>query len=313
MTMSLPGSAAIAIALALSCHAQVEIEARPRRPSPDAPRPNLRVDTNLVLVPVSVTDPMNRSVTGLEPENFRVFDNGLEQTIGRFSRDDEPIAVGFLFDTSGSMGEKLDRSRTAARAFSNAANPEDEFCLVTFDSSPRLLTPLTRDIGDVENQILFSHSHGSTALLDAILLGLAEIRKSKQNKRALLLISDGGDNNSRYSEKEVRRGLQEADVLIYAIGVFGDAKSPEEAEGPALMNRIAESTGGRLFNTGWAEIPDIARAISLELRNRYVLGFYPRDLKPDGRYHRLQVKMVSPPGLPPLQAHWRSGYYAPAQ
>ena len=267
----------------------------------------------MVLVPVSVTDPMNRSVTGLEAENFRLFDNGQEQSISRFSRDDEPVAVGFLFDTSGSMGGKLDRSRTAVTAFSKAANPEDEFCLITFDSSPRLLTPLTHDIGDVENQILFSRSHGSTALLDAILLGLTEIRKSRQNKRALLIVSDGGDNNSRYSEREVRNVLLEADVLIYAIGVFGGGRTAEEAEGPALMNRIAESTGGRLLNAGWAEIPDIARAISLELRNRYVLGFYPRALKPDGRYHRLEVKMVSPRGLPPLHAHWRTGYYAPTQ
>ena len=127
------------------------------------------------------------------------------------------------------------------------------------------------------------------------------------------MISDGGDNNSRYSENEVRNVLREADVLIYAIGVFGGGRSAEEAEGPALMNRIAESTGGRLLNAGWAEIPDIARAISLELRNRYVLGFYPRDLKPDGRYHRLEVKMASPRGLAPLHAHWRTGYYAPAQ
>jgi len=312
MSGSSLGAAALALVTVAWCCAQVDIEPRARRPVPGAPVPALRVDTNMVLVPVSVSDPMNRTVTGLELENFRLFDNGREQTISRFSREDEPVAVGFVFDSSGSMGGKLDRSRTAATAFSKAANPGDEFCLVTFDSSPKLLAPLTRDIGEVENKILFSRSHGSTALLDAILLGLAEIRKSKLTKRALLIISDGGDNNSRYSQKEVRNVLQEADVLIYAIGIFGGGSSAEEASGPELMTRIAESTGGRMFPASWAEINDIARAISLELRNRYVLGFYPQDLKLDGRYHRLEVRMVSPRGLPLLHAHWRTGYYAPA-
>jgi VWFA-related protein len=266
-----------------------------------------------VLVPVAVSDAMNRTVTGLEKENFQLFDNGVEQTVTQFARDDEPIAVGFVFDASGSMGAKLNRSRLAAREFFTTGNPEDEFFLVEFDSSPKLVVPLTRDIGDIENQVLFSRSHGSTALLDAVILALGEIRKSAKNKKALLLISDGGENHSRYSERELRNALRESEALIYAMGVFGGGRTGEEMGGPALLTEIAEQTGGRMLSAGWSEIPDVARAISLELRNRYVLGFSPRSLRRDGLYHRLQVKIVSPRGMPRLRAHWRTGYYAPMQ
>jgi|ERR1039458_5540260 Ca-activated chloride channel family protein len=310
--MVLRRTAALAIGVILACPGQVDIQPRPKRPdNQEKQQPTVRVDTNLVLVPVSVSDPMNRTVTGLEKGNFQLFDNGVEQTISQFARDDEPIAVGFVFDASGSMRAKLNRSRLAAKEFFNTSNPQDEFFLVEFDSSPRLLVPLTRDIGEIEDQVLFSRSRGSTALLDAVLLALGEIRKSTKNKKALLLISDGGENNSRYSEGEVRNVLRESDVLIYAMGVFGGGRTPEEMSGPALLTEIAEQTGGRMLSTGWAEIPDIAKAISLELRNRYVLGFSPRNLQRDGRYHRLQVKIISPRGMPRLRAHWRTGYYAP--
>ena len=308
-------TAALVISLILACYGQVDIQPRPKRPDNQEkpPLPTLRVDTTLVLVPVTVSDPMKRTVTGLGKENFRLFDDGVEQTITQFAREDEAIAVGFVFDASGSMGDKLNRSRLAAREFFKTGNPEDEFFLVEFDSSPKLVVPLTRDIGAIENEVLFSRSRGSTALLDAVLLGLGEIRKSTKNKKALLIVSDGGENHSRYSEGELRNVLRESDMLIYAVGVFGGGRTPEETGGPELLTRIAEQTGGRMLSAGWAEIPDIARAISLELRNRYVLGFSPRNPQRDGRYHRLQVKIISPRGMPRLSAHWRTGYYAPMQ
>src|SRR5215471_14744723 len=158
--------------------------------------------------------------------------------------DDEPIAVGLVFDTSGSMGDKLRRSRMAATEFFRAANPDDEFFLVEFDNSPRLEVPLTTDTGKIENQLTFSRSHGSTALLDAVYLSLHEMRRSKRNKKALLIISDGGDNHSRYTATEVRNVVRESDTLIYAIGVFGGGSTPEEFGGPGLLSNIAEQTGG---------------------------------------------------------------------
>jgi Ca-activated chloride channel homolog len=294
---------------------QVSIEPR-QRPVPkeqeQLPRPPiLRVDTSLVLVPVSVNDALNRPVAGLEKEHFRVFDDKVEQTITHFAMEDEPSAVGLVFDTSGSMGDKLQRSRTAASQFFRTANPEDEFFLVEFDSAPKLLVPLTENTAQIENELMFSRSRGSTALLDAIYLSLHEMRKSKKNKKALLVISDGGDNHSRYTPAEVKNVVIESDVLIYAIGVFGGARSPEEYSGPDLLARIADSTGGRLFYANPRDLPDIAVKIGIELRNRYVLGYSPHDQARDGRYHHVLVKVVPPRGVPKLRAHWRTGYYAP--
>jgi Ca-activated chloride channel homolog len=291
----------------------------PTRPKPAPPKeqrqePTIRVDTSLVLIPVSVNDPLNRPVTGLEKENFRLFDDRVEQTIVQFAMEDEPVAVGLVFDTSGSMGSKLQRSRMAAREFFKTSNQdEDEFFLVEFDSKPRLEVPLTRDTGQIESQLTFSRSHGSTALLDAILLALHEMKKSKKHKKALLVISDGGDNHSRYTPAEVQNVVRESDVLIYAIGVFGGGVTAEEAGGPSLLSHIAESTGGRLYEANAAELPDIAKKIGIDLRNRYVLGYSPANQVRDGRYHRVDVRMLPPRGLPKLAAHWRTGYYAPVE
>jgi Ca-activated chloride channel family protein len=298
---------------------QVAVVPRPK-PAPPVettkPAATLRIDTDLVLVPVSVCDPMNRPVTGLEKEHFKVFDDKVEQNITHFAMDDEPVAVGLVFDISGSMGPKLRRSRQAAAEFFRTANPDDEFFLVEFNDQPKMVVPLTRQTEEIQNQLTFAQSKGRTALLDAIMLSLHEMKNSQKKRKALLIISDGGDNSSRYTETEVRNMVRESDTLIYAIGVyepFGSrSRTPEESSGPGLLNDLAEQTGGRSFPADTAELPDIAAKIGIELRNRYVLGYSPTDKQRDGRYHRVQVKMVPPHGLPPLKAFWRTGYYAPA-
>jgi VWFA-related protein len=278
------------------------------------PQSQLRSDTNLVLVPVTVCDPFNRPVTGLEKEHFKVFDDKVEQTITHFSMDDEPVAVGLVFDISGSMGAKLQKSRQAAAAFFRTANPDDEFFLVEFNDSPKLSVPLTRDVEEIQNRLTFSQSKGRTALLDAIMLSMNEMKKSKKTRKALLIISDGGDNSSRYSEGEVRSLVRENDVLIYAIGVFegggGRMRTVEEAGGPGLLTQLSEQTGGRHLPAEASELPDIAAKIGVELRNRYVLGFVPAVNLRDGKYHTLQVKMVPPKGLPALRPFFRRGYMA---
>jgi Ca-activated chloride channel family protein len=301
---------------ALALLAQVEIQPRPKR----APKKEtstagatLRVDTNLVLVPVSVNDPLSRPVSGLERENFRLFEDKVEQVISHFAMDDEPIAAGLVFDTSGSMGDKLSRSRMAAAEFFKIANPEDEFFLVEFDNAPRLVVPLTSRTEEIQNKLAFSRSHGSTALLDAVYMAMHEMKKSKKNKKALLIISDGGDNHSRYTVGEVRNTVIEADVLIYAIGVFGGGMSAEEAGGPALLSHLAEQTGGRLLYASSSELPNVAQKIGIELRNRYVLGYTAKNQERDGKYRRIEVKMIPPRGLPKLRAHWRLGYHAPLE
>jgi Ca-activated chloride channel homolog len=314
------GALALACGLALAAPAQVAVKPRPKAASRQEalPRSDLRVDSNLVLVPVTVCDPMNRPVTGLERIHFKVFDNKVEQTVTHFAMDDEPLAVGLVFDTSGSMGSKLRKSRMAASAFFGTANAEDEFFLVEFNDQPKLVVPLTVDFSEIQNQLTFSQSRGRTALLDAVMLALHEMKKSSKQRKALLIISDGGDNCSRYTEAELRNAVRESDVLIYAMGIFeaygARARSPEEWNGPGLLNEIAEQTGGRhLPVDDVSEMPDIAAKIGVELRNRYVIGYSPTSQQHDGRYHRVQVKVVPPRGLPSLHAYWRPGYYAPLE
>ncbi len=304
----------------MALRGQVAVNTRPRPAdggSLSRPPANLRVDASLVLVPVSVYDPTNHPVTGLEKEHFKLFDDKVEQTVTHFSLDDDAVAVGIVLDISGSMGDKLRRSRQAAAAFFRTANPEDEFFLVEFNDRPKLVVPLTRDTDEIQAQLAFTQSKGRTALLDAIMLSLHEVVQSRKRRKALLIISDGGDNCSRYSESEVRNRVRESDALIYAIGVFepysSRGRSPEESAGPGLLTDIAEQTGGRHFPADTFELPDIAAKIGIELRNRYVLGYSPTDQQRDGRYHRVQVKIVAPKGLPPLRAFWRLGYYAPAE
>jgi len=302
---------------------QVKTEPRPKlgntaelRKNPPA---NLRVDLNVVLVPVTVCDPFSRPVTGLEKEHFKIFDDKVEQTITHFAMDDEPVAVGLVFDISGSMSAKLQKSRVAAAQFFKTANPDDEFFLVEFNDQPKLEVPLTRDVEDIQNHLTFAQSKGRTALLDAIFLAMHELKKSKKNRKALLIISDGGDNSSRYSEAEVRNLVREADVLIYAIGIFEPygtrGRTPEEAAGPGLLNDLCEQTGGRHLPADVNELPDIAVKIGVELRNRYVLGYTPTNATRDGRYHTLQVKVITPKELklPTLRAYFRKGYYAPSE
>jgi Ca-activated chloride channel homolog len=282
------------------------------------PQSNIRVDTNLVLVPVTVCDPNNRPVTGLEKEHFRIFDNKVEQAVTHFAMEDEPLAVGLVFDISGSMGPKLRRARMAASEFFRQSNPEDEFFLVEFNDQPKLVAPLTRNTEEIQNQLTFTQSKGRTALLDAILLAMNEMKKSTMHRKALLIISDGGDNASRYTEAEVRNLVREGDVLIYAIGIFepdgARSRSPEELAGPGLLNELAEQSGGRHFPVeDLSELADVAAKIGIELRNRYMLGYSPTDQQHDGRYHHVRVQVVPPHGLPPLRAYWRTGYYAPVE
>jgi VWFA-related protein len=297
--------------------AQVMIEPRSTPAAHDVrQRASIRVDTELVLVPVTVCDPLNRPVTGLEKDNFRIFDDRIEQTVTHFGMDDEPLAVGLVFDASGSMGNKMRKARMSAAAFFKTANPEDEFFLVQFNDRPKLISGLTSDIEELQNRLAFTQARGRTALLDAIYLSLQQMKKSRKQRKALLIISDGGDNSSRFSEAEVRSLVRESDVLIYAIGIFEPTvlrpRTIEEFSGPSLLTEIAEHTGGRHFRVdNLNELPDIAARIGVELRNRYVLGFSPTSER-DGRYHRLHVRVDPPPGGPQLRVFWRAGYYAPA-
>jgi VWFA-related protein len=277
---------------------------------------DIRVNKTLVLINVTVTDPLNRFVTGLEREHFRLYEDKVEQEISDFSSDDAPISIGLVFDTSASMGPKLQKSRQAAVEFFKTANPADEFFLVQFNDRPELSVPFTTDTDKIQSALTFTESRGRTALLDGVYLAMHEMKKAKNPRKALLLISDGGDNSSRYTETEIKNAVREADVQIFAIGIFeslsGRGRTPEEAAGPGLLNELAEQTGGRSYAVeNVAELPDIAAKIGIELRNEYILGYTPKNGEKDGRYRRVQVKLNQPKGLPPLKAYFRLGYYAP--
>lgn len=284
----------------------------------EATRSNIVVNTDLVLIPVTVTDPMQRFVTGLEKEHFKLFEDKKEQPIQQFSSEDAPLSVGLVFDASGSMGAKLAKSREAASQFFKTASPEDEFFLIQFNDRPELVMPFTRSTEEIQNRLTFTQAKGRTALLDGVYLAMNEMRKAKNPRKAILILSDGGDNSSRYTESEIRNAVREADVQVYAIGIFeamgGRGRTPEELAGPGLLNDMSEATGGRHFAIeNINELPDVAAKIGIELRNQYVLGYNPSNLERNGKYRKVLVRLVQPKGLPPLKANFRTGYYAPAQ
>jgi Ca-activated chloride channel homolog len=275
----------------------------------------IRKDVDLVLVPVTVTDPMNRLVTGLEKDNFLLTDSGQPQEIKHFSSEDAPISLGVIFDISGSMANKIDKSRDAVVEFFKTANPEDEFFLVTFSEKPEVLADFTTSIEDIQSKLVYANPKGRTALLDAIYLGMNRMHKAKHQKKALLIISDGGDNHSRYTEAEIKSMVKEADVQIYAIGLYDrDFKTAEEREGPQLLSEISDVTGGRTFTIGNTnELADVATKIGIELRNQYVLGYRPSNPSKDGKWRKIKVKLNPPKGLPPLHVYAKTGYYAPTE
>jgi Ca-activated chloride channel homolog len=273
----------------------------------------LRTETDLTLVGVSVIDPLGRLVTGLERENFRVFEDGVEQEVVDFSSQDVPVSIGVIFDMSGSMADKIDKSRQAAVQFFRTANPQDEFFLVNFNDRAQLVSEFTSSVDDLQNRLLYTSAHGLTALYDGVYLGLSQMRGAHNARKALLIISDGGDNHSRYSENEIRRFVREADVQIYAIGLFepDGGPTPEERGGPSLLADLTEMTGGREFTVGnLNELPDIATKISMELRNQYVLGYHSSKPAHDGKWRKIKVKLRPPKGLPPLTVYAKSGYFA---
>ena len=276
----------------------------------------LRIDVNLVQVPLTVTDPMNRLVTGLEKDNFVLYDNNIGQTIKYFSSEDAPLTIGIIFDLSGSMSSKFVRARKALTEFLRTSNPQDEFFVVGFNDRPAVIVDYTSDPDDVEARMVMLKPENRTALIDAVYLGVDHLRQAKYDRKALLIISDGGDNRSRYTEGELRRVVRESDMQIYSIGIFDNyAPTTEEQLGPTLLKEICEMTGGRLFEVGSdvGDLQDIATRISAELRNQYVLGYTPSDPKRDGNWRKLRVKLLPPPGLPILTVHFRQGYYAPSE
>ncbi len=303
-----------------SAYNQSQGPAAPPKESPEPkfkPGQSIKIDVNLTLVNLTVTDPLDRLVTGLEREHFRVYEDGVEQEVLTLSSEDVPVSIGLVFDMSGSMKDKVEKAREAAVQFMRTANPQDQFFLVSFNDRAELTSSFTTSVDELQNRMMFTASRGRTALLDAIYLGLSQMRGAHNGKRALLIISDGGDNHSRYNEADVKNYLKEADCQLYAIGIFdpvGDRRTMEELEGPSLLSEMTEMTGGRVFPVGnLGELPDIAAKIGMELRNQYVLGYKSSNPQHNGAWRKIKVKLRPPKGLPPLNVFAKTGYYAPNQ
>jgi Ca-activated chloride channel family protein len=281
----------------------------------DMPRADLRVDVPLVLVPVHVITPLGASVTTLKQENFRLFEDNVAQTIRAFVKEDAPVSVGLLFDTSGSMRTKIRKAVDAAAEFFKSSNPEDEFFLVEFNERPKLTVPFTQDSADVYERLARARPSGRTSLYDALSLALAEMKSAHNLRKAIVIVSDGGDNHSHHTEKQILSALREVDVQIYALGIFEpeDAKlTPEERNGPEVLEELAGETGGRNFTVDKLDdLQSVCAQIGRELRTQYLLGYSPLNAVRDGKYRRVKVSLVSTENLPPLKPYYRLGYTAP--
>ncbi len=280
------------------------------------PEVNIRVDTTLVLIPVTVTDASHRFVLGLDKKDFLISEDGVQQKITQFSGEDAPLSVGVLVDISGSMGSKIETSRQAVSEFLKTMNVQDEAFLIEFSDQAQVTVPFTRDPDQIEARLAGVQTQGLTALLDAIEVGLREMKKSKNPRKALLVISDGGDNNSKYTADQISNLVREADVQIYSMGVFEQFPflplTAAELSGPHLLSEISEQTGGRAFPArSFSALPTIARRIGIELRNQYVLAYSPSNHQRNGKFRKVQVAVNAPQGLSGLKARWRLGYYAP--
>lgn len=278
----------------------------------------IKVDVEMALINVTVTDPTGRMVTGLGKEHFLVMEDKKRQVIEQFGAEEAPLSLAVVFDASGSMGYKMSKAREAVAQFFKTVNPEDEFFLVQFNNRPEMVTGFTRSLEEIQSRLTFVRSKGRTALLDAIYLALNQMKQARNNQKALLVISDGGDNSSRYTPREIKRTVRESDVQIYAIGIYEPystrGRTPEEAAGPGLLTEIAEATGGRQFAVqNVNELPDIAEKIGIELRNQYVLGYIPENTHKDGKWRRVKVEIKKIRGMPELRAYYRNGYYAPTR
>lgn len=299
--------------------ATITPRSRPPSPSPSAAnsRANLRVDSSLVVIPTWVTTAAGTPVTTLDKENFHVMEDNVEQPISYFIKDDAPLSIGLLFDSSGSMRSKIAVASESVAAFFKTANTEDEFFLVEFNDRAKLTIPFTPDSGEIYRRIAASKPIGRTSLLDAIEIGLKHMKKARHARKALVIVSDGGDNWSWHTARQIRGALVESDVQLYAMGIFDphlSSKSPvENIKGPTLLDELALQTGGRLYPVGnLDDLPGISAKIGNGLRSEYLLGYYPANSR-DGKFHHVKVNLAVPENTPPLRANYRRGYYATAE
>jgi Ca-activated chloride channel family protein len=272
---------------------------------PAKPKATLRIDSSMVLVPVTVTDAKDQPVTDLPADAFRVFEDNVEQQVVSLHREEGPVSVGFIFDASASMKKRMDRSIAAVDQFLKTLMPGDEFFAIRFNDRPALLTKFTQDPSDIIAALSGIQPEGWTALNDAICLGITQMKHARNKRRALIVLTDGGDNNSRYSDSEVRSIVRESDMRVYSIGLF---------ERPHFLERLGMDSGGRAFYARRLEdLPDTVEKLSRDFRNQYVIGYTPDQRVNDGKYRNVRVEILQTIKRMPLNVFWRRGYYSPPQ
>jgi len=281
-------------------------------PTTVQPQPNIRVNVNMTLIPVTVLDEKGHSVLGLSQDNFRVLDGAESRPIVSFGQQDAPISIGIVFDTSRSMTQKYQTARYAPTELLRHLNSEDEAFVITVSEKPELLHGFTSDFAEIQNALLFPNNKGTTPLLDGVFMGIAMMKKARNPRKALIVVSDGGDNNSRYTLQELTAIAAEADAQIYSMCLWDHPATPEEKSGPELLEKLSLASGGVSYIIDDASnLRHAMSQVGVSLHNQYVLGYYPPDNLPAGKYRKVKVQLLLPKGLPRLQMFARSGYYAP--
>jgi Ca-activated chloride channel homolog len=293
--------------------APVKASATDESKAPKLTKPDGQIvlGVGVVNVIVSVTDPYGRFVTGLGKDHFDVFDDKVKQQIAHFTDEDSPVSLGIVYDVSGSMKERIARSVKALRRFIETSHDDDDFFLIGFNDRAKLVQDFTPSGDQVISHLMFVQPKGSTALYDAAYLAVEKVAQGRHTKKALLIISDGQDNNSRYTYKELRNRVKEADVQIYAIGITDPASDSLAGFGRGVLEEITRMTGGRAFFPNAynePELVEICTRIALELRHQYSIGFYPTDMTSEAKWHKVQVKVNPPKGLGRLSLTYREGY-----
>jgi len=298
----------IVFALLLSSTAAVLIYASPSNDRDQT----ISVDVDLVLVNAAVSDSKGRMVTGLQQDNFRIWEDKVEQKVEYFSSEDTPMSIGLIFDATGSMADKISTARDAAASFLRVGNPDDEYFLVTFSQRVTLVEPFTTDISRLQNHMLFTPAKGLTPLFDAVYLGLETMKTAKNKRKALLLITDGEDNHSRYSFADIKEFAKEQDVEVFVIGIVNPSGelAPGQSGRTTIENLAQTSDGEAFFPDSVDQLEDICNKIGLELRNQYVLGYHSTNRAKDGRWRKIRLKMNPPKGISYLSVHAKTGYYA---
>jgi Ca-activated chloride channel homolog len=310
MKMVSPAAIAMACASAMLCSAEeARVQISPRIASRTKTAAAIRVDVKLTLIPVTVTGPLGAPYPGLAKEAFRLIEDGVDQEVKYFTSEDSPVSLGVVFDASRSMEGKLDQSRRAVSQFFRTAIPGDEFFAIEFSSAPRLLCDFTSDTELIESSLASIKPKNWTALFDAVYLATHQMKRARNPRKALLILSDGNDNYSRYSESEMKSLVREGDVCIYSIGLIGSGLLKRHIR---VLKELSEQTGGHSYEVErMSDLPAAAEKISAAIRNQYVLGYFSSKPQSDGLYRKIEVHVNQEAGLPRLSASWRKGYYAP--